>query len=138
MSESCCAHGGKTAEIENAARNGEQLGRTFSPRADLVEGKDALYITLDVPGATEQGLDIHVEKGVLTVQARMEPASFQNHRLALREHSSGTYTRKFSLAEGFDIDKIQARLKNGQLSLELPKSEKAKPRKVAVKVEASS
>ena len=103
-----------------------------APRVDVHETKDAFVVTADVPGVSQSTLDITLEKDQLTIEGRVEPQQRDSHRLRLAESTAGGFLRSFALPEGIDRDRVTASVKNGVLSLVLPKTEALRPRKVVV------
>lgn len=107
-------------------------GLTFSPYTDIWESKDTLTVSMDLPGVKDEDVDIHLENDVLSISAKVEPVEFEGFEPLYTEYRYGDYQRSFRLIGDFDSDKIAATLKNGVLTLSLPKSEKAKPKKITV------
>lgn len=106
---------------------------TFTPRTDIYERGDTLVLTADMPGVDENAVEINVERRVLTISGRVAPESVPDHQLAYAEYETGDFERSFSLTDEVDVDKVEATVRNGVLRLTLPKSEAAKPKKIAVK-----
>ena len=107
--------------------------RWYVPRADIFEREDALVLMVDLPGVEEKGVNIDLEEGDLTITGYVAPCTFPRHELQYREYREGSFKRSFSILADVDEDRIQASLRNGVLRVELPKSEKAKPKRIAVK-----
>ena len=107
--------------------------RVFTPAVDILERKDDIVVTADMPGVDERSVDITLEKNVLTITGSVQPAVPQVHRLVLSEYGVGDYQRAFTISEEVDRDRINATVKNGVLRLVLPKAAMAKTRKIAVK-----
>jgi len=95
-----------------------------TPAVDIYETDDELVLLADMPGVNDQGLQLEVSRGVLTLEAEREGNENGNKR---------GYYRQFKLSERIDADAGQAQLKDGVLTLRLPKLETAKPKKIAVK-----
>src|SRR5579872_678113 len=106
--------------------------RVFLPNADIHETPDAMKVVLEMPGVDKDRLDIKVEEGVLRVEGRVDFAKYQGLVPLYTEYNIGNYSRSFRLSNEIDQDKIGAELKDGVLSLTLPKAEKAKPRTIQV------
>jgi HSP20 family protein len=107
-------------------------GVSVTPPVDILETEDELLLFADLPGVAEKDVDIRFENGELTLHARRQPA--QSDREAwLLENETGDYFRAFRISEQVDTARIWAELKNGVLTLHLPKVEAAKPRKITVK-----
>ncbi len=106
-------------------------GLVFRPDVDILEQPDAYIILADMPGASEDTVDISLDKGVLTLDARaVEDESQGTTRYA--EYRSGGYHREFRISKDIDASAVSARMKNGVLELHLPKSAESRPRRIAV------
>ncbi|MBO0698569.1 MAG: Hsp20/alpha crystallin family protein, partial [Zavarzinella sp.] len=88
----------------------------------------------DLPGVRPTDVDVRFENGELTIHGRRAPSNPGKKR-ALWEYEPTHYHRAFRLSEDVAADKIAAELKNGVLTIRLPKAEAAKPRRIAVKGE---
>jgi HSP20 family molecular chaperone IbpA len=86
----------------------------------------------DLPGVTKEDLNVDIEQGLLTVQAKGK--SYLKAEPIQREFLPGNFYRQFQLADVFDPEKISAEMKNGVLTLRVPKSEAAKPRHIEITV----
>ncbi len=106
--------------------------KTFVPRVDIYENKDALYLIADMPGVDEKTVDIELEKNLLTITGRVENGRIADATMMYSEYEIGDYERVFTLSDEIDRDKIVASVKNGVLRLELPKAEKVKPKKISI------
>lgn len=107
-------------------------GVTVTPLVDILETEDELLLFADLPGVTQDDVDIRFENGELTLHARRALAA-GNWEAWLLENETGDYFRAFRISEQVDASRIWAELKNGVLTLHLPKVETAKPRKISVK-----
>jgi HSP20 family protein len=115
----------------------EQRPPTVAPFVDVFENEHEILLWADVPGALRDGVDVHVEKGQLSVFARRTPEP----TLASGAHASPVetetrhydYHRVFSVPAGIDATKIEAELSAGVLKVKLPKSDALKPRRIDVK-----
>jgi HSP20 family protein len=106
--------------------------RTFVPTTDIYEDRDSLKVILEMPGVEKGNVDIRVEEGVLFVEGRLDLTKYRGLQPLYTEYNIGNYSRSFRLSNTIDQDKIGAELKDGVLSLTLPKAEKAKPRTIQV------
>src|SRR4051812_35042696 len=106
-------------------------GVTYTPRVDILETEEELLLFADLPGVKEGDVDIRFESGELTLHARRAPAKTAG--AVLWENEVGDFFRAFRISEQVDAGKIWAELKNGVLTLHLPKVEAAKPRKITVR-----
>jgi HSP20 family protein len=107
--------------------------RVFVPTADIYESQDALTVILEMPGVEKNNVDIRVEEGILNIEGRLELSKYQGLVPLYTEYNIGHYARSFRLSSKIDQSKITADLKDGVLSLTLPKAEEAKPRTIRVK-----
>src|SRR5690242_20993933 len=117
----------KKREFEN---RGETTipARLFVPAADIYEGEHNLMVILEMPGVEKKNVNVRVEDGVLNVEGRLELAKYQGLQPLYTEYNIGHYARSFRLSSKIDQSKIAAEMKDGVLSLTLPKVEEAKPR----------
>lgn len=110
-----------------------RTGRSFKPNVDIIEMEDELVLMADMPGATPDSIDIDYEKGQLSIHGRIEPRQDErNTNHLLHEYGVGDFYRTFQIGEGIDSTKIAAQIKNGVLTLHLPKADQVKPRKIQV------
>lgn len=106
--------------------------KTFVPRVDIYETKDALFLIADMPGVDEKTVDVELEKNILTISGRVENGRVKDYRLVFSEYEVGDYERTFTLSDAIDREKIKANVKHGVLRLELPKAEEVKPKKIII------
>lgn len=105
-------------------------GRYVAPPVDIYEVSDGLVVTADVPGITQEQIEVRVDNHILTIRGQVsEPVGADP---SYREYELVNYFRQFELSDTVDEGKITADLKHGVLTLTLPKAEEAKPRKIAV------
>jgi HSP20 family protein len=112
-------------------RHDEAAEATLTPRVDIVETEDELLLYVDLPGVLPDDVDVRFENGELMLRGRRTPRTMG--RPWLWEYEAGGFHRVFRLAEDIAADKINAELKNGVMTVHLPKVEAAKPRRIAVK-----
>ena len=86
-----------------------------------------------MPGVALDGVDITLERRVLTIRGRSASNDHAGYQQVYSEYSNGDYERAFTLSESIDRERIEATLKDGVLHLILPKAETAKPRKIELK-----
>jgi HSP20 family protein len=107
---------------------------SFTPRVDILENQDELVLLADVPGVQPGDVDIRFENGELVIHGRCQSRQ-ENINYLAREYDIGDYYRAFTIGEALDADRISAELKHGVLTVHLPKSEAAKPKRITVKAE---
>ena len=108
-------------------------GPVYTPAADIFETENAITVLADMPGVKAQDLQIDLHDSVLSLTGRVTSVEATGEVDVLREYRSGTFYRRFTLAETIDQAKIDAKLTDGVLRLELPKVEKARPRQISVR-----
>lgn len=107
--------------------------RIFMPPTDIYEAENALTVILEMPGVEKSNVSIQVEDGTLNVEGRLDLAKYRDLQPLYTEYNIGHYSRSFRLSTKIDQSKIAAEMKDGVLSLKLPKVEEAKPRTIQVK-----
>ncbi|RMH68364.1 MAG: Hsp20/alpha crystallin family protein [Gemmatimonadetes bacterium] len=120
-----------TPEME---RNHEMQRKVFIPAVDILEKNDTYVVMADMPGVSEDAIDITLEKNVLTIHGTVKPVAHEGYELAYAEYEIGDYERSFTLTDDVDREKIEATLKNGVLHLTMPKAAPAIAKKISVKV----
>lgn len=103
---------------------------TRVPTVDIFETDEGLTLLVDLPGVSGEGLDVGIDKGVLTLRGHIDME--KNDKSIFEEFSAGDYYRQFQLPDHIDIEHVAAELKDGVLVLSLPKSAAAKPRKIEI------
>jgi len=109
-------------------------GLHFTPRVDILETADELTLLADMPGVKPEDADIRFENGELVIHGRCQPRH-EGASFLLSEYGVGDFYRAFTITQDVDADKIGAEMKHGVLTVHLPKAEKVKPKKIAVKGE---
>jgi HSP20 family protein len=105
----------------------------FVPPADIYETGDNIVVLAEMPGVAPDGIDITLERRVLTIRGRSAANDYPGYQRVYNEYADGDYERVFTLSENIDRDRIEATLKDGVLNLVLPKAETAKARKIELK-----
>jgi HSP20 family protein len=112
----------------------EREAEAFVPRFEVKETKDALVVKADLPGVKTEDLDVSVQGNVLTISGKREQEKrTTEEQYHMVERSYGAFTRSFTLPEGVDSKNLDAELKDGVLTLTLPKIPEAKPQRVQIK-----
>ena len=104
---------------------------TFRPATDIWETAEEVLIKFDMPGVASENVNLTVEQGTLTVTGQPYPEV--EGTPVYRETRIGDYQRQFSLSEDVDPEGIHAEMKAGVLTVRIPKPEKAKPKRIAIK-----
>lgn len=119
-------------EVEKAQEQTTPM-RAFLPTADIYETEDALTVVLEMPGVDRDNIEVNVENGVLTVEGKINFGKYEGLQPIYSEYNIGPYRRSFRLSSRVDQDNIRAELRDGVVSLVLPKAAEAKPRRIEVK-----
>lgn len=117
-----------TQNVEN--KNGTKV---FVPQVDIIESEDRILLVADLPGVGQEGLDISLEKNVLTIRGTVTPQSLDGYQLSYSEYELGNYERAFTVSNDIERQGIEAELKDGVLRLTLPKAKHAVMQKIPVK-----
>ena len=111
----------------------EEAGVPYAPSFDVKETKDAFVFKADLPGLREEDLDINVTGNRLTVSGKREAEQVEeSETFYCSERSYGAFTRAFTLPEGTNADQIRAELKEGVLTVNVPRSAEAQPKKISI------
>jgi len=106
--------------------------RRFLPITDIFETDKTLTVIMEMPGVARDNVHVGVENDVVTIEGRIDYAKYEKLQPVYTEYMVGNYVRSFQLSSKIDQAAISAELKDGVMTLVLPKAEGAKPRKVAV------
>ena len=120
---------------ENTSSSPERMEQQtyYTPLVDIIETDDAFIFKADLPGVRPEDVDVGYENGVLTLSAKVQPRQGDRARYLWQEYGVGPFFRQFFLSTPVNPDGIQAQLRNGELTLTVPKAESAKTHKIQVK-----
>ena len=122
-------------EFFRGGNGGEQgwVAGAWTPPIDIYDTDDALVLTAELPGVATDAVSIEVHHNTLTLRGERKPAAAvpEDHYFR-RECAYGPFQRSFVLPTMVDADKVQAAYHDGILELHLPKSEAAKPKRIAI------
>ncbi len=105
----------------------------FSPRTDIQEEDDKYLVRMDMPGVDKENVKIEVEDGYLTVSGERKSQQDEKQDNWIRcERSYGKFSRSFKLGGNVNEEGIHADFKNGELTLSLPKAEKAQKKLISI------
>ncbi len=119
-----------TARTE-MARNSDAA---LMPSVDVIEDSTGITLHADLPGVPKDKLSLQVEADTLTIEAEMSVTTPEGMEASYVEVNVPRYRRAFTLSKELDPSKVSAELRNGVLSLRIPKAEHAQPRRIEVKV----
>ena len=104
----------------------------FRPQVDAWETPDAYGLRADVPGAAADSVTLEAKEGLLTLKASVASRAPEGATAVRREYGVGGFSRTFVLGEDIAADGISAQLRDGVLTVRLPKKPEVQPKKIAV------
>ncbi|AHI98731.1 heat-shock protein Hsp20 [Vibrio alginolyticus] len=117
---------------ESAAEVKSELA--LLPSVDIYEDAKNITLKADLPGVSKEGLSIELDGETLTIEARLNTDMPESMTTLYADVNGNRYVRRFSLSSELEVGKINAEMKNGELTLIIPKREDLQPRKIEVKV----
>jgi len=115
----------------------EGTNRVWVPALDIVEKRDAYVVVADLPGVSQSDIELSFEQNVLTIRGQkkstLDPSRDGELRVYSAERVSGAFERAIRLPEFVDSEKIGAELRDGLLTITIPKATAAQPRKIEIK-----
>ncbi|MGB9773233.1 MAG: Hsp20/alpha crystallin family protein [Bacteroidota bacterium] len=122
--------------FDSLLRGGEEELTMWAPSADISESDDAYEVRLDLPGVSKDDVKITLENRTLCVQGeRKQEKETKGKNYHRMERVYGSFQRTFTLPSTVKTDKIDAKFKDGVLTITLPKAEEAKPKQIEIKVD---
>ena len=118
-----------------AGWGGRLAGLLRAPEADVVETENEIRVTVELPGMRSEDIDVDLENNVLTIAGeKSEEREEQGEKNTwhLSERRYGKFSRSFVLPRDLDSEKIQASFEDGVLNVVIPKSERARRRRVEI------
>ena len=106
--------------------------RDFVPVTDIFETEQALTVVLEMPGVSKESVEVGVENDVLAITGRIDSSKYEGLQPLYTEYNIGNYSRSFQISSKIEQEGIKAELKDGVMTLVLPKAEKAMPRRISV------
>jgi HSP20 family protein len=105
----------------------------WMPRVDIKESDEQFTIYADIPGVDANDIEIHMDKGILTIKGERHSESREERdRFSRIERSHGVFYRRFALPDSANAEDISASGNNGVLEISIPKKPETKPRRIAV------
>jgi len=118
----------------NLARQA-QLFSGWTPALDLYQNNDNVVAVVELPGMRKEDIDVSLNDGMLTIAGERQSSTGEGENAERTERFSGKFRRSVTLPTRVDASKVSASYKDGILTVTLPKSEEAKPKKVEVSIE---
>lgn len=104
----------------------------FNPAADIYEQGNTIHIVAEMPGVNDKNLDVTIEDNVLAITGTQEIHEFEGYQQQFQGYRQGVYKRNFKLMTDIDQENVKAKIANGVLTIELPKVEKAQPKRIEI------
>jgi HSP20 family molecular chaperone IbpA len=120
-------------EKEAVPREGTRAGLSFRPDVDILESPDEFLVCADLPGVGEDGVSVELHEGELSIDARLTVEPEPAWRPLHQEYRLGGYHRRFRLSDRVDAQRISAEMRDGVLTLHLPKAARHRPRQIEVR-----
>lgn len=106
--------------------------RMFTPAMDIEETPEEYIVTADLPGVKKEDISIECSGTQLSISAERKAESVEGRKTDRRERYYGAYQRSFTLPAGVDMDKIEASFESGVLTVQIPKGEQARARRIEI------
>jgi len=132
VSKTDLASGSEATARTDTARSSDAA---LMPPVDVIEDGTGITLRADLPGVPKDKLSLQVEADTLTIEAEMSVATPEGMEASYVEVNVPRYRRAFTLSKELDPSKVSAELRNGVLSLRIPKAEHAQPRRIEVRVD---
>jgi HSP20 family protein len=111
----------------------QQPQRTVLPAVDVFEDSSGITLLADMPGVPKDGLDVKIESDTLSIEGQVASATPEGLEAVYAEVRVPRYRRTFTLSRELDTSKVDANLKDGVLTLRIPKQAHAQPRRIEVR-----
>ncbi|SEB13771.1 Hsp20/alpha crystallin family protein [Variovorax sp. YR216] len=105
----------------------------LTPPVDVIEDATGITVFADLPGVSREKLDLQIESDTLTIEAETALTVPEGLQSSHSEVGLARFRRVFTLSKELDAEKVSAQLSNGVLTLRIPKSERAQPRRIDVR-----
>ena len=117
---------------DTAAKSEAKALPRVSPATDILERDDGFYVFMDIPGVRREDLKIDINENELVVTARALQGGSDKETFLEVQFGPGEYVRAVSLSDLVDRERIKASLKDGVLTIHLPRMEKTAPRRIPI------
>ncbi|MBV0881244.1 Hsp20/alpha crystallin family protein [Noviherbaspirillum sp. L7-7A] len=120
--------------MQASGKQKEGQERALLPPVDVVEDANGITLYADLPGVSRENLSLHLETDSLTIEGTVALDVPQDMQSSHADVTLPRYRRVFTLSKELDAEQASAELKNGVLTLRIPKAQHAQPRRIEVKV----
>jgi len=125
-----------TTDVKKLAKNNYNTEKpVIVPPVDIYETENEYVIKAEMPGVAKDYIDVTLNNRELEITGRINGTMPEDNNLKYSEFRLYDFHRKFNVGDDIDSGRLTAKLDNGVLTLNLPKSEKVKPKKIDIKVE---
>ncbi|MCI0653753.1 MAG: Hsp20/alpha crystallin family protein [Methylococcaceae bacterium] len=121
-----------TTQSPETVREASETVKVIRPPVDIFEDEAGITVQADLPGVSKDRLSVHVDRNSLAIEGTIEIQAPEGVHLVYADVRSTRYQRGFSLSGELDGNKAEATLKDGILTLRIPKREQYQPRKIDV------
>ncbi len=118
-------------EVETKGENTVQA-RYYVPQADIFETENNLTVVLEMPGVAKDNIEVDLKDDTVSIEGRIDFSKYEEMNPLYTEYNIGHYKRSFVLSNKIDQGRISADLRDGVLTVVLPKAEAVKPRRIEV------
>lgn len=110
-------------------------GRYYAPDVDIREDEQSLWLWADIPGVKQDSITVDLDNDTLTIRGEVELTEYEGLTPVYTEYNVGHFVRQFNLSSSshFNIEDVSARVSDGVLTVELPKAQHARQRRIPVK-----
>lgn len=121
-------------EKKELAEKEEQTipARFYVPYTDIYETDTALWVTMEMPGVEKDKVEVKLQKNILSIEGQIDFTKYEKLKPIYTEYNIGHYRRDFRLSSEIDSQRINAKLEDGVLKVELPKSQDTIPHRISV------
>lgn len=121
-------------QVKPSDDGGERVRRpTRVPAVTVLDTEEAILVVADMPGVTQDQVEITVDQDLMTVRGTVPADTHDGFRLLHREYEAASFERTFTVPAEVDSQAVAATVKNGVLTVTLPKQKAVQPRRVTVK-----
>ena len=123
----------RPSDLDSMFRFLDAPAANSAPPVNVTQDEEKFFLRAELPGMKPEEISISAEKNLLTISGKRVIVRDEKVTYRRRERIEGSFERTFALPQPFDADKVEASYVDGVLTVTLPKSAEAKPRKIAVK-----
>lgn len=107
--------------------------RMLSPRTDITENESEYHLEVELPGVTQDNIDLKIDSNILTIEGKKEQSTEKkDYNYHMQERYYGSFSRSISLPSNIDEENVEANFKDGILSITIPKKEQSKAKQIKI------